>query len=31
MKILNEPLKVIAIFNTDGKIEHVKFRLDDKV
>lgn len=31
MKILNEPIKVMAIFNTDGKIEPVKFRLDDKV
>jgi len=31
MKILNEPIKVMAIFNTDGKIEPVKFRIDDKV
>jgi hypothetical protein len=31
MKILNEPIKVMAIFNTDGKIEPVKFRLDDQV
>lgn len=31
MKILNEPIKVMAIFNTDGKIEPVKFRLEDKV
>ncbi len=31
MKILNEPIKVMAVFNTDGKIEPVKFRLDDKV
>lgn len=31
MKILNQPIKVMAIFNTDGKIEPVKFRLDDKV
>jgi len=31
MKILNEPIKVMAIFNTDGKIEPIKFRLDDKV
>lgn len=31
MKILNDPIKVMAIFNLDGKIESVKFRLDDKV
>ncbi|MDF2949637.1 MAG: hypothetical protein K0R07_1674 [Sedimentibacter sp.] len=31
MKILNEPIKVMAIFNLDGKIEPVKFRLEDKV
>ena len=31
MKILNEPVKVMAIFNTDGRVEPVKFRLDDKV
>lgn len=31
MKILNEPIKVLAVFNTDGKIEPVKFRLEDKV
>ncbi|WP_326910486.1 hypothetical protein [Sedimentibacter sp. MB31-C6] len=31
MKILNEPIKVMVIFNTDGKIQPVKFRLDDKV
>lgn len=31
MKILNEPIKVMAVFNTDGKIEPVKFRLEDKV
>ena len=31
MKLLNQPIKVMAIFNTDGKIEPVKFRLDDKV
>ena len=31
MKILNEPIKVMAIFTTNGKIEPVKFRLNDKV
>lgn len=36
MKVLNEPIKVMAIFYTDkkieeGKIQPVKFRLDDKV
>ncbi len=31
MKILNEPIKVMVVFNTDGKIEPVKFRLEDKV
>lgn len=31
MKILNKPIKVMAIFNTDGKIEPVKFRLEDQV
>lgn len=36
MKILNEPIKVMAIFHPDkkvesGKIEPIKFRLDDKV
>ena len=31
MKIINEPIKVMAVFNTDGKIEPVKFRIDDKV
>ena len=31
MKLLNQPIKVMAIFNTDGKIEPVKFRLDDQV
>ncbi|HBD64869.1 MAG TPA: hypothetical protein DC038_10605 [Clostridiales bacterium] len=31
MKILNQPIKVMAIFDTAGKIEPVKFRLDDKV
>ncbi|HBV68577.1 MAG TPA: hypothetical protein DEF04_10615 [Clostridiales bacterium] len=31
MRILNQPIKVMAIFDTDGKIEPVKFRLDDKV
>lgn len=31
MKIINEPIKVMAVFNTDGKIEPLKFRLEDKV
>lgn len=31
MKILNEPIKVMAIFHPDGKIEPIKFRLDDNV
>lgn len=31
MKILNEPIKVMAVFNTDGKIQPVKFRLEDRV
>ena len=31
MKIINQPIKVMAIFQTSGKIEPLKFRLDDKV
>lgn len=31
MKILNKPIKVMAIFYTDGKIQPVKFRVSDKV
>ena len=31
MKILNRPVKVIALFNTTGKIEPVQFTLDDKI
>ena len=31
MKIVNEPVKVMAVFHTDGKIEPVKFRIEDKV
>ena len=31
MKILNEPIKVMAIFNNDGKIMPIKFRMDDQV
>ena len=31
MKIINEPIKVMAVFHTNGKIEPVKFRLEDKV
>jgi hypothetical protein len=30
MKIINEPIKVIAIFNKDGKIEPVKFWYEDE-
>lgn len=29
MRILNEPIKVVAIFNKDGKIEPVKFWYED--
>ncbi|NLK63640.1 MAG: hypothetical protein GX289_00950 [Tissierellia bacterium] len=31
MKIINEPIKVMAVFYTNGKIEPVKFRIEDKV
>lgn len=36
MKVLNQPIKVMAIFHPDkklenGKIEPIKFRLDDQV
>lgn len=31
MKIINQPITVMVIFNTDGKIEPVKFRFDDKI
>lgn len=31
MKIVNKPIKVMAIFQPDGKIEPIKFRLDDNV
>lgn len=30
MKIINEPIKVIAIFHKDGKIEPVKFWYEDQ-
>lgn len=30
MKIINEPIKVMAIFNKDGKIEPVKFWFEDQ-
>lgn len=30
MKYLNKPVKVLAIFNSNGKIEPVRFTLDDK-
>ncbi len=31
MKIVNRPIKVMAIFNTNGKIEPIKFKLDNKI
>ena len=31
MKLINQPIKVMAIFHEDGKIEPIKFRLDDQV
>ncbi|NLK72582.1 MAG: hypothetical protein GX285_06155 [Clostridiales bacterium] len=31
MKIVNKPIKVMAVFYTNGKIEPVKFRLDEEV
>ncbi len=31
MKILNEPIKVMAVFYTNGQIEPVKFRFEDTV
>lgn len=31
MKITNQPVKVMAVFYPDGKIEPLKFRLDDIV
>lgn len=31
MKIVNKPIKVMAIFQPDGKIEPIKFRLEDNV
>lgn len=30
MKIIKEPIKVMAIFNKYGKIEPIQFTLDDK-
>lgn len=30
MKIINEPIKVMAIFSADGKIEPVKFWYEDQ-
>lgn len=30
MKYVNKPVKVMAIFNSNGKIEPVQFTLDDK-
>jgi len=30
MKILNKPIKVMAIFYPDGKIQPIKFRLDEE-
>lgn len=31
MKLINESIKVMAIFNTDGVIQPVKFRLNEQV
>lgn len=31
MKILNKPIKMMAVFYSDGKIQPIKFRLDDTV
>ncbi len=31
MKIVNKSVKVMAVFYTDGKVEPVRFKLDDKV
>lgn len=31
MKILNKQIKVMAIFYTDGKIQPIRFRLDEQV
>ncbi len=31
MEIINQPVKVLAVFNTDGSIEPVRFRFDDKI
>lgn len=30
MKIINEPIKVMAIFHADGKIEPAKFEYEDQ-
>lgn len=31
MQIINKPIKIMIIFYADGKIEPVKFRIEDKV
>ncbi|MDF2676609.1 MAG: hypothetical protein K0Q97_911 [Bacillota bacterium] len=31
MKILNTPIKMMAVFNSNGNIQPIKFRLEDKV
>ncbi|HAS91734.1 MAG TPA: hypothetical protein DCS12_05690 [Clostridiales bacterium] len=31
MKIMNEPIKVMAVFEKNGKITPIKFRLNDQV
>lgn len=31
MKILNTPIKMMAVFNSNGSIQPIKFRLEDKV
>ncbi len=31
MNIINEPIKVMAVFHVDGKIEPIKFKLEEQV
>jgi hypothetical protein len=31
LKIMNEPIKVMAVFEKNGKITPIKFRLNDQV
>ena len=30
MKILNQPIKVMAIFHPDGRIQPIRFRIDEE-